>query len=88
MPICVCVRAQALQLKVGQERDLLQTFSGEDQTSSDVVSQAQMLIQTCEDLRSQVNTSVTPSALIFRSTAVTSMNLLIGRLCLGTGGGG
>lgn len=74
MPICVCVRvcvrAQALQLKVGQERDLLQKFSGEDQTSSDVVSQAQMLIQTCEDLRSQVNTSVTP-ALIFRSTAVT-----------------
>lgn len=58
--MCVCV--QALQLKVGQKRDLLQEFSGEP-SSSEVLRQAQMLIQMCEDLSSQV----TCSALICRS---------------------
>ena len=59
--LCVCVWGQDLQLKAGHRRDLLQELSGEEHISCEVVSQAQMLIQMCEDLRSQVHTSAAPA---------------------------
>lgn len=62
--MCACVCGQALQLKVRQQLALLQEVS-EDQICSHLFSQTQMLIQTCEDLGSQVGTSVARSALIF-----------------------
>lgn len=77
MFLCVCVCVQALQLKVQQNIGLLQEFSGEEQISSRIFSHTQMLIQMCEDLGSQVSTSVTCSALICHSDLQTLVRTVV-----------